>query len=153
MRPGIGPEGSGHFHACGTRLRAKSEIGIRRSEGGADPPIKLEHCRSLAPNRKVGDYLLVRPRRAVLRDDLLAVPRFRLETFALFFVTRFRLLFAEPLFFAARLEEEDLLPLDLLFAAVLRLLPKSLVFFAARTAEPAALAAAWAPLATCRAVR
>ena len=89
----------------------------------------------------------------VLRDALFAVLRFRLVFFALLFTARFRLLFAEPLFFAARLEDkEDLRPVDL-FVALLRLPLKSLVFLAARTVEPAALTAAWAPLATCCAVR
>jgi hypothetical protein len=77
---------------------------------------------------------------------LLAVPRFRLGAFALFFVPRFRLRFTEPLFFAARPEEEDLPPLERFFAPPLTL-PKSLVFFAARTVERAVRAAAWAPLA------
>jgi hypothetical protein len=98
------------------------------------------------------DYLLLRALRVLLRDDFLALLRFGLETFALFFVTRFLLVFLEPLFSAARREDEDLLPLDF-FEAPLRLAPKSLVFFAARTVERAALAAAWAPLTTCRAVR
>ena len=96
-------------------------------------------------SRNPGDYRLLRPAWAVLRDDLLAVPRFRLGAFALFFVTRFRLRFAEPLFFAARPEEEDLPPLECFFAPPLILLPKSLVFFAARTVERAVRAAACAP--------
>jgi hypothetical protein len=96
-----------------------------------------------------------------LRDDLLVLPRLRLEAFALVFVGRLRLLRAEPLcfrllfaelrFLAPRLEEEDVRPLD--FFAPLRLPPKSLVFFAARTVALAVLAATRAPLTTCRAVR
>jgi hypothetical protein len=101
-----------------------------------------------------------------LRDDLLAVLRFRLATFALFLVVRFRLpafavffvarlrlLLAEALFLAAwPRPEEDLLPLDF-FVAPLLLPPSNRVCFAARTVDRAVLAATWAPLTTCRAVR
>lgn len=99
-----------------------------------------------------GDYFLLRPLRVVLRDDCLAVLRFLLGTFVLFFVIPLRLVLLDALFLATRREEEDLLPLNF-FEAPLRLAPKSLVFLAARTVERAALAAAWAPLATCCAVR
>ena len=114
-------------------------------------PVNFPGVRGL--NRKTGGYLLLRPPRAVLRDDLLAVRRFRLGAFALFFVTRFRVLFAEPLLWAARLEAEDLPPLDFFFAATLLLPPKRRVFFAALTVERTVLTAAWAPLTTCPAAR